>query len=51
MSILKDIFGITTYTVQIEGFNPISRLNDIQAEELCLVAIKFNRHFQIRKDH
>ena len=48
---LKQIFGTNTYTVQIEGFNAISGLDDIRAEELCLLAIKCNRHFQIRKDH
>lgn len=48
---LKQIFGDTTYTVQIEGFNAISGLDDIRAEELCILAIKCNRHFQIRKDY
>lgn len=48
---LKQIFGPTTYTVQIEGFDAISGLDDIRAEGLCLLAIECNRHFQIRKDH
>lgn len=48
---LKQIFGATTYTVQIEGFDAISGLDDIRAEELCILAIQCKRHFQIRKDH
>lgn len=27
MRIIKDIFGIVIYTVQIDGFNPISELS------------------------
>lgn len=48
---LKQVFGATTYTVQIEGFDAISGLDDIRAEELCILAIQCNRHFQIRKDY